>query len=149
MYTTMDSGSVTALLEDTGSLPFEQLSNPGNHSAWRRFMAERIAAELDYEAYGIRKVFLIGSVETGEANIGSDIDLIVYMEDSLPKQRALQRWLDVWSRSLALTNYLRTGYLSDGLLDVHIVTDAEIRRQDSFAVQMCDPAASSCLTGRS
>ncbi len=33
-------------------------------------------------------------------------------------------------------NYLRTGYRSEGLLDVHYLTDADIRRGDSFAAKI-------------
>ena len=45
-------------------------------------------------------------------------------------------WLDGWSRSLAEVNFLRTGYQSDGLLDVHIVTDADIEKQTSYAAKI-------------
>jgi hypothetical protein len=45
-------------------------------------------------------------------------------------------WLDGWSRSLAETNYLRTGYRNEGLLDVHYVTDADIENKTSFAAKI-------------
>jgi hypothetical protein len=56
---------------------------------------------------------------------------------------ALDLWLDGWSRALAEMNYLRTGYRSRGLLDVHYVTDADVAAQTSFAVKIgavTDPA---------
>ena len=40
-------------------------------------------------------------------------------------------------------NYLKTGYASDGLLDIHIVTDQDIANKTSFAVKIgsiTDPA---------
>ena len=37
---------------------------------------------------------------------------------------------------MAEMNYLRTGFRSKGLLDVHIVTDEDIARRDSFAVKI-------------
>jgi hypothetical protein len=52
-------------------------------------------------------------------------------------------WLDGWSRCLAEMNFLRTGYRSDGLLDVHLVTDQDIAERSSFAVKIdaiTDPA---------
>ena len=33
-------------------------------------------------------------------------------------------------------NYLRTGYRSDGLLDVHLVTDEDIEKRTSYAVKI-------------
>jgi hypothetical protein len=40
-------------------------------------------------------------------------------------------------------NYLRTGYQTNGLLDVHLITDEDIAARDSFAVKIgavTDPA---------
>ena len=34
------------------------------------------------------------------------------------------------------TNFLKTGFKSDGLLDVHIVTDEDIQNRTSFAVKI-------------
>lgn len=45
-------------------------------------------------------------------------------------------WLDGWSRCLSQMNYLRTGYKTDGLLDVHLVTDTDIRNKTSFALKI-------------
>jgi len=45
----------------------------------------------------------------------------------------LMCWLEGWSLSLSETNYLRTGHKMDGLLDIHIVTDEDIKSRTSFA----------------
>ena len=37
---------------------------------------------------------------------------------------------------MAAINYLRTGYRSDGMLDVHWVTDEDIEKQTSFAAKI-------------
>ena len=40
-------------------------------------------------------------------------------------------------------NYLKTGYKTDGLLDVHIITDEDIKNKTSYAVKInavTDPA---------
>jgi hypothetical protein len=51
---------------------------------------------------------------------------LLQVEPDEERRRALALWLDGWSQSLAEMNYLRTGYQTDGLLDVHYVTDADI-----------------------
>jgi hypothetical protein len=37
---------------------------------------------------------------------------------------------------LAEMNYLRTGYSTDGLLDVHIITDEDVANKTSYAVKI-------------
>lgn len=93
---------------------------------------------------GGKGVYLFGSTNTGDAGMGSDIDLIIHVgqQDSL-QQSILENWLDGWSRALAQINYLRTGYMVDRLLDVHIVTDKDIESGDPFATKInsiTDPA---------
>ena len=39
-------------------------------------------------------------------------------------------WLQGWSLSLAEMNYFRTGFHSEGLLDVHYLTDEKIRGEE-------------------
>jgi pyruvate,water dikinase len=106
---------------------------PGDHWRWRLRMAQRIAALVDRDRFGIKAVYVFGSTKNGTAGPASDIDLLVH-GDGDPERRAdLEGWLDGWSRALGEVNYLRTGYRTDGLLDVHYVTDADIARGDSYA----------------
>ena len=53
------------------------------------------------------------------------------------------QWLQGWSLCLAEMNYQKTGYLSDGLLDVHLITDEDIAKKTAFAAKIgavTDPA---------
>ncbi len=105
-------------------------------SGWRRHMAERIAGQIDPERFGVANVYLIGSVKNDNAGTGSDIDLLLHFRGTPEQLESLKIWLEGWSRCLAEINYLKTGYLSDGLLDVHIVTDEAIAQKTSFAVKI-------------
>jgi hypothetical protein len=99
-------------------------------------MAERIAGELDGARFGVKGFYVFGSTKNATAGPGSDLDVIVHFGGE-PKQRGdLAIWLDAWSLCLAEVNYLRTGYKSDGLLDVHWVTDEDIAKRTSFAVKI-------------
>jgi predicted nucleotidyltransferase len=104
-----------------------------DHWRWRLRMAQRIAALLDPVRFGVKAVYVLGSTKNGTAGPASDIDLLLHVEDADTRRRELWAWLDGWSVSLAEMNYLRTGYRTEGLLDVHYVTDADIARGDSFA----------------
>jgi hypothetical protein len=58
-------------------------------------------------------------------------------------RKDLELWLEGWSRCLSEMNFLRTGYKTDGLLDVHVVTDEDIEKHTSYASKIgavTDPA---------
>jgi hypothetical protein len=51
----------------------------------------------------------------------------------------LTAWFDEWGKKLAKENKERTGYDTDGLLDVHIITDEDIKRKSSWAAHITSP----------
>jgi hypothetical protein len=103
------------------------------HSRWRLAMAQRIAASLDAERFGVRAAYVFGSTKNATAGPGSDIDLLIHVAGTPEQRSELELWLDGWSRALAEVNYLRTGYRCEGMLDAHLVTDEDIARQSSYA----------------
>jgi predicted nucleotidyltransferase len=106
------------------------------HWRWRLLMAERIAASADKDRFGVKAMYVIGSAKNATAGPASDIDLIIHFDGDDGQRRALEDWLDGWSRSLAEVNFLRTGYRCDRLLDIHYVTDEDIRKRTSFAAKI-------------
>jgi len=119
---------------------------------WRLRMAERIADRLDAERFGVKNLYVIGSTKNATAGPASDIDLLVHFNGTAEQRQALERWFEGWSLCLSELNYLRTGYRTEGLLDVHIVTDEDVERQTSFAAKInaiTDPARLLPLKGRS
>ena len=109
------------------------------HWRWRMTMARRLAAELDAARFGIVALYLFGSTKNATAGPGSDIDLLVHFRGSPEQERELRCWLEVWSGRLAEMNYQRTGYQSDGLLDVHLITDSDIEKRTSYAIKIGAP----------
>ncbi|MDY7107718.1 MAG: PEP/pyruvate-binding domain-containing protein [Planctomycetota bacterium] len=108
-------------------------ATPENHWRWRLRMAERIASHVDAQRFGIKAMYVFGSTKNATAGPGSDVDLIVHDHGDLRQRRQFSTWLEGWSLTLAEINYLRTGYSSDGLLDVHFVTDEDIANRTSYA----------------
>jgi predicted nucleotidyltransferase len=107
-----------------------------DHWRWRLRMAEKIAAELDPDRFGVEALYIFGGVKNATAGPGSDIDLLVHFAGDESKRKDLLLWLEGWSLSLSEINYLRTGYETDGLLDVHIITDEDVAQQTSYAVKI-------------
>ncbi|MCD4792565.1 MAG: nucleotidyltransferase domain-containing protein [Bacteroidales bacterium] len=110
--------------------------DPDFHWKWRLRATEQIAAKLDGKKFGVKRFFVFGSTKNATAGPGSDIDILIHFTGNDDQQKDLISWLDGWSVSLDYTNYLKTGYKSDGLLDVHIVTDEDIKKRTSFAVKI-------------
>lgn len=123
---------------------FFEIQEDQGHWQWRNYMAQQIAETLDMKALSVKGVYLFGSTNTGDAGMGSDIDLLIHVDKQNDTQRLkLESWIDGWSRALAKLNYLHTGYVMDKLLDVHIVTDKDIQDGNSFAIKsnsVLDPA---------
>jgi len=111
---------------------------PDEHWRWRLRMAERIAARLDPARFGVKALYVFGSTKNATAGPGSDLDLILHVDggDDGARRRDLEAWLEGWSLALAETNYLRTGYRAERLLDVHLVTDEDMARQTSYAAKI-------------
>ena len=132
-----------ACLSEPG-IKLERVPHPGKQDhqqpiqywLWRREMAERIARDMDQAELGVVSMYLIGSVKNAIAGPASDIDLLVHFNGNKEQKTRLLNWLDGWSRCLDEVNYLKTGYRSDGLLDVHLVTDEDIANRSSYAVKI-------------
>jgi pyruvate,water dikinase len=103
---------------------------------WRLRMAEHVAARLDPDRFGVVGFYVFGSVKNATAGPASDIDVLIHFCGTDEQRALLDKWLEGWSLCLAEMNYLRTGYQTDGLLDVHIVTDEDIEEQNSYAVKI-------------
>ncbi|MGW8268334.1 MAG: PEP/pyruvate-binding domain-containing protein, partial [Longimicrobiales bacterium] len=116
---------------------------PEDHWQWRLRMTEKLASKVDPERFGVKDMWVFGSTKNGTAGPGSDIDLLVHFAGSEEQRVDLQLWLEGWSLALAEINYLRTGYRSDGLLDVRLISDRDIENRTSYTVKIgavTDPA---------
>lgn len=114
-------------------------SSHDSHWLWRNKMAETIVSKMDFKKFGVKGVYLIGSTKTAEAGPASDIDLLIHVNgDTIANQR-LEAWIAGWSLCLAEMNYERTGYQSNGLLDLHLITDEDVKNKTSYAVMIGSP----------
>jgi predicted nucleotidyltransferase len=103
---------------------------------WRLSMAKKIASDLDSKRFGVKGFYLFGSTKNTMAGPGSDIDVIIHFKGTNRQKNDLLIWLDGWSRCLSEMNYLRTGYKTDGLLDVHMVSDEEVENRRGYAAKI-------------
>ncbi|MBM3307405.1 MAG: PEP/pyruvate-binding domain-containing protein [Candidatus Eisenbacteria bacterium] len=124
--------------------PAAGAERPADQSwAWRLRMAEQIASLLDGERFGVVAMYVFGSTKNASAGLKSDIDLLAHFRGTDLQRADLTAWLEGWSLCLDEMNYLRTGYRTGGLLDVHVVTDEDITNKTSYAARIgavTDPA---------
>jgi pyruvate, water dikinase len=106
------------------------------HWRWRLQAAENIAAQLDPARFGVRNFYIFGSTKNATAGPGSDIDVLIHFQGTAVQRKDLLNWLEGWSLSLSQVNFLRTGVQSKGMLDVHLVSDADIKNDTSWAVKI-------------
>jgi pyruvate,water dikinase len=91
---------------------------------------------LDAERLGVVSMYLFGSTRNATAGPASDIDLLIHFRGSEDQLSQLHCWLDGWSQCLSEGNYIRTGLHSDGLLDVEVITDADIANRTGWAARL-------------
>ena len=145
-----DLDAAMGLLAPPGAGPTtpREEERPADHPAeehwrWRMVMTERIGRELDPRRFGVRALYVFGSTKNATAGPGSDIDLLVHFVGDDRQRECLTLWLDGWSRCLSEINFLRTGCRTEGLLDLHMVTDEDIAAGTGYAAKIgavTDPA---------
>jgi predicted nucleotidyltransferase len=103
------------------------------HWLWRNEMVRKIAEKFDPERFGVEAMYLIGSTKNATAGPASDIDILIHFKGDPFQEKELRAWFEGWSYCLSEINLARTGYKTNGLIDLHIITDEDIIRKDSFA----------------
>ncbi|MFO7842855.1 MAG: nucleotidyltransferase domain-containing protein [Bacteroidales bacterium] len=107
------------------------------HWKWRWRMAEKIAEKTNFDEFGIKAMYLIGSTKETTAGPASDIDLLIHFVGDEQQECSLKAFIDGWSFALEDINKQKTGYsMDEGIIDLHIVTDEDIKKQTSYAVMI-------------
>ncbi|MBL7033625.1 MAG: pyruvate, phosphate dikinase [Candidatus Delongbacteria bacterium] len=106
------------------------------HWRWRLRNVEGLAANLDTARFGVKGLYLFGRTKNATAGPGSDIDILIHFDGTETQRLDLMNWLEGWSLSLSQMNYMRTGIKTDGLLDIHLITDEDIASRTSYAAKI-------------
>ncbi len=106
------------------------------HWQWRLRSVEQIAARINPEYFGVKNFFIFGSTKNATAGPCSDIDILIHFIGTSKQKEILNEWLKGWSDSLDYYNFLKTGCKTGGILDIHYVTDEDIKNRTSFAVKI-------------
>ncbi len=124
-------------VKDVTSTQYEYFENVDeNFWFWRMQICEFLAANIPADKFSVKNMYVFGSVKNANAGPASDIDLLIHFRGDDTQKNQLLAWLEGWSICLDHFNYLKTGYKTGGLLDVHLITDQDIKNKDSYALKI-------------
>ena len=107
----------------------------GCHWRWRHQIASSCRA-VDPDRFGVVATYLLGSTKNATAGPESDIDILIHFRGTESQRKELTTWLQGWSLCLSEINYLITGHKTRGLLDIHMISDLDIKNRTAFAVRI-------------
>jgi predicted nucleotidyltransferase len=105
---------------------------------WRKRMAESIALKLDGKRFGVKGIYLFGTVFNETAGPNSDIDLLVHFAGNESQLEELKLWFEGWNLCLSQINYNRSGYSLDEFLDITYIRDEDFSDQ-KYYVDIMNP----------
>jgi pyruvate,water dikinase len=106
---------------------------------WHQRLAERLAARLDAQRFGVRAAYLLGSPQGAAAAPAGPLDLLLHVDGDPARRHDLELWLAGWSQAIAEMSWLRTGAERGHLLHAHFVTDDEVAAGQGLAARIDAP----------
>lgn len=131
----IDGGSLSVIMDGEVGDALAFLKPP-DHWSWRMKKTHEIAAALDPYVYNVKALYVVGSTKNGSAGPASDIDLIVHFNGNEEQKEKLIDWFEKWDNRLKEENKDRTGIETDEILDVHFVTDEDIKNKTPWATHI-------------
>ncbi|OGU38364.1 MAG: hypothetical protein A2X61_14880 [Ignavibacteria bacterium GWB2_35_12] len=122
--------SVVPIYNTSTMLQKENVFNEPLH--WRLHIADLLASKLDGKQFGVKAIYLFGTVFNLAAGANSDIDLLVHFNGNNEQRERLWPWFEGWNHSLSEINYIQTGYRLNNILDIHIVTDKDFEEKEYY-----------------
>ena len=98
-----------------------------DHWRWRFRMAQRIAVDLDPQKFGVNAFYLIGSTKNATAGPASDIDILLHVQGNEEQRKELSCGSRVGAAASRKSTSYGLAIAQMGLLDVHLVSDTDIK----------------------
>jgi len=125
-------GTLTVCMDGEANCAMAYLE-PSDHWQWRMKKAKQMGRQLDPDTYGIKELYVVGSTKEATAGPESDIDLIVHFEGGEEKRDRLKNFFDRWDQRIIQENERRIGKRMDNILDVHFITDEDLKKGTSWS----------------
>ncbi len=125
--------------EDDLAPPVDQetaLHEPVQFWRWRFRMAERMVRSLDHDRFGVKAVYLYGSVKNGTAGPDSLIDLLVHFQGDERQKELVKMYFSGWSQALVEYNFSRHGVRLKEMLQIKFLSDEDIAGGEGLAAKI-------------
>lgn len=131
----VEAGTLSLVMDGDANKALAFLKPP-DHWNWRLKKTFELGKKLDGKEYGVKALYLIGSTKSGKAGPSSDIDIIVHFDGTEEQKEMLLEWFESEEKELIRENVERTGVQINFLLDIHFITDNDIKRNTSWATHI-------------
>ncbi|MCR4395139.1 MAG: PEP/pyruvate-binding domain-containing protein [Candidatus Saccharicenans sp.] len=102
---------------------------------WRLRLAEGLARHCREQKWNVKGVYLIETAEDDAEVLDQPIRLAIHFTGNARQRKELEAWLQGWSASLSEVNRLRTGLITDNMLDYQFITeDRPLSEKDVAAI---------------
>lgn len=102
---------------------------------WRMDIARMLSQRCPLKDLGIIAIYLIGSVKSMNAGPSSDIDFLVHYKNENSK-KLIESYFLGWDHAIVHENFKRTGYKCESIIELHLITDEDIKNKTSYAVMI-------------
>ncbi len=128
-------GTISVIMDGEANSALAYIMPP-DHWVWRMKKVEEIAKAMDAALYGVEALYVFGSTNEATAGPESDIDLLIHFQGNDEQRENLLSWLHEWDVKIAEENSERTGLSTEKILDIHIITDDDILKKNSWATHI-------------
>jgi|YNPMSStandDraft_2_1061718.scaffolds.fasta_scaffold00117_16 predicted nucleotidyltransferase len=106
---------------------------------------EKMVSKLNPSKFGIKGIYLYGTVFTKSASDTSDVDILVHYDGNPRNKELMEAWFEPWNFLLQDIIYINTGFRRPKPLDVHYITDSELVEENYYFREiMKKPKENSC-----
>jgi len=103
---------------------------------WRMNVARLLSQKCPLKKLGIIAIYLIGSVKSLKAGPASDIDFLVHYKNENYNKNLIEAYFSGWDHSIINENLKRTGYQCESIIELHLITDEDIKNKTSYTVMI-------------
>lgn len=99
---------------------------------------EKLVGKISPMKFGVKGIYLYGTVFTKIASDTSDVDILVHYDGDPRHKELMDAWFEPWNIMLQEIIYINTGFLRPKPLDVHYITDAELVPENYYFSEIMD-----------
>lgn len=113
-------------------------SMPSIEEPWeiRWKFAEKMIEKLNPQKYGVKAVYLFGTVFNKTASATSDLDLLFYVDGKPENLLRIEAWLEPWNALLKDIIFLNTGFNHPKPLDVKFIKPDELNESNYYYTEI-------------